>query len=135
MSPLQRMLLLLEVIVCYGPAFLLWGMGLIVIPISITSLASGQISGLYLLAMLAGGGLGMAALISLVIKIMGSDSQIMSPFKIKLFMASGVIAIIAFLFMANVGGFNLLSILLLLPIIASIHLIYLGRSYIFNKNC
>ena len=135
MRPLQKILLLLEVVICFGPSFLILAMGLIVIPVAISSLIEGQFSGLYLLAMLLGGGFGMAALLSLVIKVMEPDSHVLSPAKIRVFMAMGVVAIVGFLFMVSEGGASWQMIALCLPILSSLHLLYLGRQYVFSSNC
>ncbi len=120
---------------CFGPSLLILAMRLIVIPVAISSMFEGRFSGLYVLAMLLGGGFGMAALLSLVIKIMEPDSRVLSPSKIKIFMAMGISAIAGFLFMVSESGASWQMFVLCLPILSSLHLFYLGRQYVFARNC
>jgi hypothetical protein len=107
-------------------------MGLIVIPVAISSLLEGQFSGLYLMAMLLGGSFGMVGIISLVLKIIEPESSVLSPTKIKIFMAMGLISILGFLFMVSEGGISWQMVVLCLPILSSLHLLYLGRRYVLS---
>ncbi|WP_036127941.1 hypothetical protein [Marinobacter nitratireducens] len=134
MKPVLKILLLAEVVICFGPAFIILLMGLVVIPVALESLVNGHMAGVYLLAMLLGGWLGMAALISLVIKILEPDSRTLSPRKILLFMSFGILAVSGFLVMAGEGGGSWQLGIASLPLAASVHLIYLGRNYVFGKN-
>lgn len=135
MNPVLKILLLAEVAICFGPAFLILVVGLVFIPVALQSLASGHMAGAYLLAMLLGGMFGMAAVISLVIKILEPDSRTLSSRKILLFMAFGILAISGFLIIASDGRVSWQLGIASLPLAASIHLIYLGRGYVFGKNC
>jgi hypothetical protein len=135
MKPALKILLLAEVVICFGPAFLILVMGFVVIPVAFQSLVNGDTAGVYLLAMLLGGCFGMAALISLMIKILEPDSRTLSPRKILLFMSFGILALLGFLIMAGEGGVSWQLGIASLPLVASIHLIYMGRGYVFTKNC
>ncbi|WP_447528444.1 hypothetical protein [Vreelandella sp. TE19] len=135
MKPPLKILLLMEVIICFGPALLILVMGFVVIPVAFQSLVDGHATGAYILAMLIGGCFGMAALISLVVKILEPDLRTLLPRKILLFMSFGMLALIGFLIMAGKGGVSWQLGIASLPLVASIHLIYVGRGYVFGKNC
>lgn len=132
MRPLHKTLLLLEVVICFGPMLILLGAGLIVIPVSIMSLVEGEFGGLPLLAMIVGGGLGITSLIALTLKILDPNSSTLTPRKIQLFMACGVLSILGFYFFVGRGGVGWQAVFFVLPLFASAHLLYLGRSYAFR---
>ncbi|WP_339892134.1 hypothetical protein [Neptuniibacter pectenicola] len=125
---------MLEIVICFGPMLILLGAGLIVIPVSIMSLAEGEFGGLPLLAIILGGGLGMTSLIALTLKILDPNLSTLSPRKIQLFMSCGVLSILGFAFVVGRGGISWQAIFFVLPLFASAHLLYLGRSYVLRKN-
>lgn len=132
MRHLLKALLLLEIVICFGSMLILLGAGLIVIPISILSLVEGELGGLPLLAMIIGGGLGMTSLIALTLKILDPNSSTLTPRKIQLFMACGVLSIVGFYFFVGRGDVGWQAVFFVLPLFASAHLLYLGRSYVFR---
>lgn len=135
MNSLKKNLILGEVVICFGPAFILLAMGMAIIPTALRSLFSGHFYGLYILGMLVGGVLGITGLIALTIKILEPESNTLAPSKVKLFISLGILAVLGFLVMASEGGPAWQLAVVSLPIIASIHLLYLGRSYVFYNGC
>ena len=143
MTRLFKTFLFFEILVCFGPTFLSLVTGVIFVfyfaPtwLSRTPLDFEIGATLMLFAML-GGVLGMVAVISLFIKIIKPSARVLSPSKLKFFALCGIVAVLGITWWTFGGvAFSNYVILVrviiqILPVIAIIHLAYLGRSYLFN---
>ena len=150
MKPLYRTLLLTEVVVCFFQVFSTLVVRLIsVLYIAPAYFARGlpdvEIGALLMIAMLMGGIIGMVAVVSLTIKVLKPSARVISPGKIKAFALCGILSVLGSIWLSvwsvSVAGASwkeYLSvywgafIFSLLPIVAVIHLAYLGRKYLFG---
>ena len=143
MTRLFKTILFLEILVCFGPTFLSLVTGVIFVLYLAPSWLSRthldiEIGGALMVFALLGGVLGMIAVISLFIKIIKPSASVLSPSKLKIFVLSGIVAILGVTWWMYGGlSFSNYAALIpvtfqILPVIAAIHLVYLGRSYLFK---
>jgi len=125
MKPIHRALLIIEIIVCFGPVTLLLGLGLIVVPVSILELIDGNAGVLPLVLLEVGGVLGMVAMLSLVLHVLEPSKLFLSHKKLMFFTASGVISLLFGAVLLNASG--LFWLVYVLPLLAAFHLLYLSR--------
>jgi len=128
MRPIYKFLIIVEAIIGFGPLVIILGLGLIAIPISIMGILDGYYGALLMLLIEIGGFLGMFAFISVLMHILESSRYFLSFSKLRFFIICGFCSILGFAFMS---GINIELIWLLIPIAVSVHIIYLGRKYVF----
>ena len=134
MKQVSKLLLLLEVLVCYGPAVCYLAIGLAFVPFWLLSALTGEFAALTLLLMVVGGVCGIIALVALVIKLLNPRMAVISAGKIRILSMFGMVASVAILL--QTGSLDRLyqaeTLVFLLPVVASVHIIYLGRNYYFS---
>lgn len=128
MRPIYKFLIIVEAIIGFGPLVIILGLGLIAIPISIVGILDGYYGALLMLLIEIGGFLGMFAFISVLMHILEPSRYFLSFSKLRFFIICGFCSILGFTFMS---GINIELIWLLIPIVVSVHFIYLGRKYVF----
>lgn len=133
MKPLNKFLILIEFLACFGPVILILFLGVVMVPFAVEQVFNGHIWGVYLLAMFVGGVLGTSALLLLVIKIIEPESPIISSSKLLTFIVCGIFSLLGFAYMASEGGIGIKGLALILPFVALAHFMYLGRSFLFYK--
>ena len=131
MKPLYKILILLEAIVSFGPLVLLLGLGLITIPGAIISLYNGDFGGLVLLLIEVGGILGLIAFICVLLHIFEPSKYFIKPKKLRWFILCGFVSVLTFMF---VTGVNKSTLWLALPLVVSLHFLYLGRRYVLSNS-
>ena len=130
MKPLFRFLILLEVILCFGPATIMLAMSFIFIPAIFFSPAPFEPEAMFYLLPTIGGCLGLTALICLVLHLFNQTQGYITPAKMRLFIMCGVGAIILTCILLGTNEYGL--VFYLLPVLATVHLVYLGRAYVFR---
>ena len=133
MKRISQLLLLLELIICYGPSLCYLIIGIAFVPFWILSALSGDFQAITMVMMVVGGVIGLFALLALVYKICHPKSSMICEGKIRLLSLMGMVASIAILYQADAieKVFEVGAFLYLLPLAASLHIIYLGRNYYF----
>jgi len=130
MKPIYRILILLEVVLCFGPATIMLALGSLFIPATILGVSSIQAQSILLLLPIVGGALGLVALICIVLHIFNPTKGYIKPAKMRVFILCGLFAIISSFLM--LGGNKYGWVFYLLPILGTLHLTYLGRAYVFR---
>ena len=126
MNIVKKIALIVELVVGFGFAFYLWALGLLMSPmILVIAFTEFDIGSFILLAALIFGGAGIWGLVQLFRKILDPNSEIAAPKKIVAYLACGISSLL--LAATIVGGF---SFIFILPIIVTLHLCYMGRSYL-----
>jgi hypothetical protein len=127
-----KRLLILEVVICFGPLILWWGMGLIFFGVQIVGLfhdfnevAPGA---LLVFALVAAGAIGLMALLEVLRSIFNPSASLMNPKVTLLFAGIGLAPVVWI-----VGGVPWVPWMLigLVPMVATIHMVYRGRHYLF----
>jgi hypothetical protein len=131
MKSLYRILILLEAVVSFGPLVLLLGLGLITIPGAIISLFNGDLGGIILLLIEIGGILGLIAFICVLLHIFEPTKYFVKPKKLRWFILCGFASILMFMF---ITGVNKSTLWLVLPLLVSLHFVYLGRRYVLSNS-
>lgn len=130
MKPLFRFLILFEVILCFGPATIMLAMSFIFVPAIFFSPTPFEPEAMFYLLPTIGGCLGLTALICLVLHLFNPTQVYIAPAKMRLFIMSGIAAIILTCTLLSSNECGL--IFYLLPILATVHVVYLGRTYVFR---
>ncbi|WP_044617302.1 hypothetical protein [Gynuella sunshinyii] len=138
MSTIGKIFLLLETIVCFGPVFLLLMLGIIVWPLATIGLVidgdfENVLGFLPVLLLVVGGALGMASLVAMLLRIISPETKLLSPFKIRIFMVFGVISILAYGYPIVQGKLGLHWAIIILPLLATTHIYWLGHSYLHGS--
>ena len=133
MKPIGKLLLMLELMICYGPSLCYLIIGIAFIPFWILSALSGEFQAITMVMMVVGGIIGFFALLALCYKICNPKSNLICDGKIRLLSLMGMLSSIAILYYADAIEklFEVWAFLYLLPLAASLHIIYLGRNYYF----
>jgi len=124
-----KVLLILELIVCFGPVVALLVLGLLIIPVAFVM--DPRASNLDAVAMIVGGLCGLVGVFAVVRTLMsGKRSRISTPVIIVL-AAFGFASLIPIV----VGSVHSQwwRLIGLLPILASLHMIYLARAQLFSS--
>ncbi len=133
MKPINRMLLLLEVMICFGPMVLIVVVGLVVSPGLLLLLLNVETAGIVAMSLLIGGSLGLGSVRAVVLKIIKPEVLVMPPAKVRYFMFCGFLALFLLLGLAADLGLTWSMLVLLLPALAAFHLIYMARGYVFSS--
>jgi len=130
MKSAYRILILLEVVLCFGPATLMLALGILFIPATIFGFSSVEAQSILLLLPIIGGALGLVALICIVLHLFNPTQCYIKPPKMRVFILCGLAAIIYSFLMLGSNRYG--WVFYLLPVLATIHLTYLGRAYVFR---
>lgn len=142
MSKSQKIALLLETLICFYPAlyFLVGGTFLAVGLAGHSNYGSVTFPALLFLFL---GYLGLAGVIALLIKILSPSTKTLSPLAIKINIGIGMLVYSFFTFgpvyisitSGRVEPYVFIYLLTdFLPIICSIHLLWLGRGYVYKSS-
>lgn len=132
---LRKTLLLVEVGVCFAPATLQLTLGLIVAPMQIFFLVTGETSAQFgalgFLAIVAAGICGLVALYSVMKWLLFHSATSLRPRTVVYLMCIGILPLIAF---APFAVHNILGVItVILPLVGSVHLAWLARDYLFGS--
>jgi hypothetical protein len=124
-----KVLLVIELFVCFAPATLLLFFGLLFLPVSFV--INPQLGNLDALAMVVGGLCGIVGIVVVVAALLSDKRPRLSTATILVLAALGVASLLPLV----VGSVDSLSwrLLGLLPILAGAHVIYLARSLLFKS--
>jgi len=135
MTRMRRNLLLVEVGVCFLPAVLQLVLGLIVAPMQMFFLISGesqaQFGAFSFLAIIAAGICGLVALHSVMKWLLNRTSTSLKPKTVLWLMCIGILPLIVFAPFAIRNTVGVITIVL--PLICSAHLAWLARDYLFGS--
>lgn len=134
MHPGLKTLFVLEVAVCFGPLILWWGMSLVYLGVQILGLfhkfSVDIVLGFLLTGvMVASGALGLIALLEVVRSIFNPAASLMNSKVAALFMIIGLIPVVWIVSYGEWANWKLIGVV---PMIATLHIIYLGRYYLFS---
>ena len=126
-------------IICFGSITSYLGAGFLFVHHPITALFNGEkiFGSVYYLSVMVIGVLGLVGAASILVKILFPNINVISKNKILTFMSMAVFIVIfqiAFNLNELALWWQLAIALVVLPIIGSVHLMYLGRDYLFHKN-
>ena len=126
-----KVAVLLEAVVCFGPLALFLGGGVILVPMA----AVGEIetSRILLLVWVLAGCVGLFALISTLLAIVSPTPEVKSSKWVLPSYLAGICALIPILFLAE-DVFSLEQLLLVAPVVAALHFMYLARVYLFKTD-
>ena len=118
MHPIAKTLLVLEVLLCFGPAFLLLFAGAIFV------VESGF--EFWTVAPVLGGLAGLLALANAISWIFDNDANVMNPKFVLICLILGVVSLLPFL----QSEVPILNFVIVATLVASAHLMYLARDYL-----
>jgi len=134
MRPVLKMFLIIEVAVCFGPLILWWGMGLVMAALQIGMLfhdfAEVAPSALLVFALVGAGTVGLMALLEVLRSLFDPSASLMNPNITLLFVVIGLMPVIWMIYDAPWTPWILIG---LVPMVATVHIIYLGRQYLFSS--
>lgn len=135
MSTIGKIFLLIETIICFGPAFLLLMLGIIVWPLATIGLIldgdfKNFLGSLPVLFLVIGGALGMVSLGAMLLRMISPETKLLSPNKIRLFMIFGVLSILTYGYPIVQGKPGYHWGIVILPLLATIHIYWLGHAYL-----
>ncbi|TMP77222.1 hypothetical protein CWB73_20540 [Pseudoalteromonas phenolica] len=131
MKPLYKFLILLEALISFGPLVILLGLGLITMPAAVVGLISGEFGGVVLLLVEIGGILGIIAFICVLLHIFEPTKYFIKPKTLRWFIFCGFLSVLTFMF---IMGINKSAFWLILPLLVSVHFLYLGRRYVLGNS-
>lgn len=122
----KKILLTLEVLVCFGPLVFIWLLGVILVPIQIAFLVSGdapldRLVSLFVIAWVVAATFGLFGLSIVLIHLYRGSQKIAAGNLVLVCIALGFVALVPML-----GSYNGL-----LATAASIHILYLSRDFLF----
>lgn len=127
-------LLLLEVVIGYSLVCYLWLLGVMFFPVIFLGIIEVDIDSIFLGVAIAFGGLGLWGVLQLTIKILEPEVEISSSKRLKLYLLAGYAAA-AYLLLVQFGiSLYPMNIVLLLPLLVTLHLIYETRAYLWVRS-
>jgi hypothetical protein len=136
MRSAAKALLLMEIVVCFAPALVLLALGLIVLPVQVWFLLDragedGTGGALTVLALVIGGMAGVIALANLIFWITASRSSFLSRGWTLAGAVAGSAALWPYVFgPVDSTWWRLVG---LMPLLCAVHLLYLGRNFLFPE--
>ena len=133
MTPIKKILLLLEVFFCFFPIAIVLAVGTFFLPQQLYFfLTLGEIASLIVVSLTLGGWFGLVGLFILVSYIVGHiHYPVVSPRITFGLMAIGVVSVLVG---AQFGLPSYYKLIAFLPLICTVHLVYLGRKYLFGMS-
>ena len=121
----------LDLAICYGASLCYLVIGIAFIPFWILSALSGDLDVTTKVMMGVAALLGLVALVSLCYKVCHPRSNRVCDSKIRLLSLMGMLSSVVILYQADAIEklFEMHSLLLLVPMALSLHVLYLGRNY------
>lgn len=132
-----KTLVLIEVVVCFAPASLILAFGVMMVPTQIwflfTHEGEGAVSGpLGLIVLVAGGIAGNIALLNLLLRILSPPVHFLGRGWTLLGALAGAAALTPYTFgPVDSAGWRLVG---WMPLLCTLHLIYLGRRFMFGSD-
>jgi hypothetical protein len=134
MRPALKALLIIEVAVCFGPLILWWGMGMVMAALQIGMLfhhfAEVAPSALLVFALVGAGTVGLIALLEVLRSLFDPSASRMNPNITLLFVVIGLMPVIWMMYDVPWSPWILIG---LVPMVATIHIVYLSRHYLFPR--
>jgi len=131
MRSVFKAIILLELIISYGPIFYMLILSLIMSPFMLLSIFTGATTLLAPLLATILGSLGCIGMFQVVIKILDRDVEIKKPKLIKLFLSCGLAALIIGATYMQAFEFPQ-ALMFLLPAFVLIHFVYLLKDQLFK---
>lgn len=133
MRATKTALLILEFVIAFFAVTYLWILSVIVSPLTIIALFTGADENFIPLILTIAGGFGFWGIIQLAIKIISPKLPVTEPKRLKVFLCSGVASLVLGGYFFEVSSLSE-SLMFLVPILATLHFIYLGRSYLWSSS-
>lgn len=134
MHPALKTLLIIEVAVCFGPLVLWWGMGVVFVGIQVIGLFYSfkevALGLLMVSALVAAGAVGLMALLEVLRYIFNPSAALMNPKVTLLFVVIGLAPVFWMIYDVPWTPWILIG---LVPMVATIHIVYLARQYLFPR--
>jgi hypothetical protein len=132
MSPMTKKLLVIEVIICFSPIIFLLIMGTVFLPQQLYFLVKyGEVGSLIVVVLTIGGWLGLISLIIVLNKLLNDSSErIINNKLVVVFLALGTVSLVSADQFVLGGIYRAVS---LLPLICTLHIIYIGRKFLFSQ--
>ena len=132
MSRPAKALLVIELVVCFGPAALQWLLGMIIIPLTLIYGPKYELGTLLALASVVAGTLGLYALLTVTTMIFSGKPSKHSPRVLLTFALIGLVPLLPLaLGTTDSPWWRLVG---LLPFVGAAHLIYLAREQLFMSS-
>jgi hypothetical protein len=135
MNGIRRLLLIAEVVICFGPIFLIWLAGLLLIPIQLIAVfvdfpdALGGV--LFVFVSVSSGAAGFLALSSVLKRLFDPSARAIDPNTAMICIVVAVVAVVTYIVGAESLNWKLVGIL---PMVATLHIGYLGRNYLLGRD-
>ncbi len=130
MRKARKALLIIEVAICFLPATLILLMGVLVAPLQLLLLFQGVWQALFTLVPVACGLAGLVALVSVIRRIFGRTEATLKPKIALALIVLGLLPVLPYLFFGDTIWWQIA--VGYLPLLCSIHLVYLARGYLFS---
>jgi hypothetical protein len=130
---ITKSLLCLEIVVCFAPVVLVLLLGVLLVPIQFVAINHEPLlwrGSATLLASVACGGIGLVTLFFMVGSIFFRRKSIASPWLICTGVALGALPIVPMAVYGDPWGWRVVGIL---PLVATAHILYLGRRILFSS--
>jgi hypothetical protein len=131
MKQALKIIILLELIVGFGPVFCLLVLSLIMSPFMLLAILTDESITLAPLLVTVLGVMGCIGMFQVVIKLLDRDVKIQSPKAINIYLLSGITALLSGITYMQAFKFPEI-IMFLLPLLVSLHFSYLLRGYLFK---
>ena len=134
MSTIARTLIVVEVMICFGPMSLVLLLGLVIAPMQLQFLftleGEGRLGSLILLASVGAGMAGLVALTNVLLWILGPSSTFLGRRWTWLGILLGILPISMYAFgPVDSIGWRVAGVL---PLVCTLHLSYLARAFLFS---
>ena len=132
LSSIAKLLLAVEVVFCFGPLIFLWALGVTLLPAHFNLLFTNTNLGSFLfVAWIAAASIGFISLLGVLRALFTNKSRNLNPTFAKSGIVLGFLAILPLIHPAFPNPWNLLAVI---PLIATAHIAYLARSYLFDPD-
>ena len=135
MTRLCKVLLVVEALVCFGPAAVFLPIGIMMVPLQISELIrepSHWQGPLWLVGLVVCGVAGLTALFVVLVKLL-DNSTIKRPLPVLVATAMGVVGLVSYAggIPDSIGW----AIVLALPLFATAHILFLARNLLLHSSC
>ena len=128
---LEKVLIAIEVMICFGPAAILWCLGLMFAPLWVLSGSEPDLEAIAILAMVVGGAFGIVSLLAVLDGLVAQRPPKLSTRVTIVFSVVGAAALLPLVF--GFFPFPGARVIGLLPIIGMLNLLYLSRVTMFPR--
>ena len=133
MTVVRKILLLIELVIGFGLILYFWLLGLILSPVLVVNIFSGDVGSLFSFSAFVLGAFGLWGMLQLVMKILSHDTAVTAPARLKILLGCGYVAIFIAVFAFGAVA-SIESLAFLLPVLVATHFVYLCRGYLWQNS-